>query len=88
LVGILEARIPKFYGLISYALYIIHLPVALWVDRFTDLSRFGAPIGLSRNMVDFVVVAAVSTVLATFSYYAVERPFLRLKDRLKDRSAA
>ena len=82
-VAILETRSLRFLGLISYALYIVHLPVGEWLEKNVDLERLGAVVGLSADMADFVIVSAVSILLATLSYHLVEKRFLALKQRLK-----
>ena len=82
-VAVLETRPLRFLGLISYALYIVHLPIGEWLEKAVDLQALGARVGLSADMVDFVLVSAASIALATFSYYAIEKHFLELKKRLK-----
>ncbi len=59
-------------GKISYGLYLWHLPVyAVILPRVLDL-----PLAVRS-----AVVVAASVAVAGLSYVAVERPFLRLKDR-------
>jgi peptidoglycan/LPS O-acetylase OafA/YrhL len=55
-------------GLISYALYLYHYPIYLWLDQ-DRTHLFGAQLLLLR--------VAVTMVVATASYYVVERPFRR-----------
>ena len=62
---------------ISYALYLCHLPASRL------LQHFGAPGGLAGLLI-FVATACAA---ATLVYYAFERPFLRLRDRLPRRAA-
>jgi peptidoglycan/LPS O-acetylase OafA/YrhL len=78
-----------FLGLVSYSLYLLHVPLIEWVAHSSALA------GLNHALTDIaghphgvVALIAVPIVLAaaTASYYAVERPFLRLKSSL-DRPA-
>jgi peptidoglycan/LPS O-acetylase OafA/YrhL len=66
-------------GRISYALYLFHIPVILWL--FPDRLGWQHP-GRTLFATGLTFLAAVT------SYYCVERPFLRLKDRLRAPSPA
>jgi peptidoglycan/LPS O-acetylase OafA/YrhL len=57
---------------ISYALYLCHLPTSNVIRR---LGVQPGPLGLA-------IFVVVSCALATLVYYAFERPFLTLRDRL------
>lgn len=83
----LESAAPKFLGKVSYALYIVHLPLSYWVHEKIDLPLFGEPTGLLRDLAEFMLVAPTSLALAILSYYWIEMPFLRLKARLKGKAA-
>lgn len=83
-VRLLERQTPKFFGRISYALYIVHLPIAYWAQHSASLDAFGH--GLARDIAEFVIVAPLSIALATLSFRFVESPFLRLKARMKEAS--
>jgi peptidoglycan/LPS O-acetylase OafA/YrhL len=63
--------------LISYSLYLWHLPVILWLQSHglvfgTDLS------GLVYN---FVLVLSITIALASGTYFLVERPAMQFKKR-------
>lgn len=74
LTAILATRPFVFLGRISYALYLWHMPIFLWLGASTTS-------GYSR--VGMALLALfISLVVATLSYYVVERPFLRRKWRL------
>jgi peptidoglycan/LPS O-acetylase OafA/YrhL len=64
---LLRSRIMRHIGLISYGLYLFHVPVLLW----TPLPFEGAAL--------FAAVFAATYVIAIASYLLIERPFLMLK---------
>jgi peptidoglycan/LPS O-acetylase OafA/YrhL len=68
--AVLESRPLVFVGRISYGLYLVHMPIILWVR---PESRPAAAL----------LAAGLSFAAAVVLHYAVERPFLRLKDRLR-----
>lgn len=82
-VRLLERAPLLFLGKISYALYIVHLPLSYWAHETSVLAFAGAPTGHARDLVEFLVVTPASLALATLSHHFVEAPFLRLKARLK-----
>ena len=65
-------------GRVSYGLYLWHLPVFLVVQAQT--AGWPAP----RQV---ALALSLTTALTLFSWYAVEKPCLRLKRRLEPRSA-
>ena len=75
---VLGNRVMLYVGLVSYAVYLYHLAVIKQLDdwfgdSFADMSL------LPRTAIYFVLGAAGATLLASLSYYVVERPALRLK---------
>lgn len=75
----LDAKPFHFVGLISLSVYLWHFPVLLLLGRY-HLQAGDSWGGMLRNV---VVVAAVTIVLATITYYAVERPGLDLVKRFR-----
>jgi peptidoglycan/LPS O-acetylase OafA/YrhL len=69
-------RMPPVVGLgrISYGVYLWHYPIALGADR---------ALGSWPAVARFVVVAPLSIAIAAASYRFVEKPFLRIKDRIR-----
>jgi peptidoglycan/LPS O-acetylase OafA/YrhL len=68
---ILNNRVASFFGRISYSLYLFNPLVVYFVGRMPGLNGFTrVAIGLSGAIL-----------AATLSYYLIERPFLRMKDR-------
>jgi peptidoglycan/LPS O-acetylase OafA/YrhL len=63
-----------YVGRISYGIYLWHHPIVVLVDR---------QFGYRRSFHAFLLVAAITLPVATASYYGLERPFLRLKDRFR-----
>lgn len=68
---ILSSRLLVGVGRISYALYLFHMPLQYWI----------APRQLGWSLGTLIVVS-ISVAFAVLSYYAIERPCLRLKSRL------
>jgi peptidoglycan/LPS O-acetylase OafA/YrhL len=72
-----------FVGLVSYGVYLWHLAVVNRVARatadwMTDTLGLGVE---ARFIVIFTLAGAGATAIATASFYALERPLLRLKRR-------
>jgi peptidoglycan/LPS O-acetylase OafA/YrhL len=77
---ILGNRTVAWLGLISYGIYLWHLPLVAKVGE--GLERIGIePSGLLLTLTLIGLVAAVTVSCAAFSYYVVERPLLKLKER-------
>jgi peptidoglycan/LPS O-acetylase OafA/YrhL len=68
-------------GLISYGIYLWHFPLVEQVGARWESYFAITPRGAFGSLLVFVSVAAVTIVCAAFSYYVVERPLLRLKER-------
>nr|NJM02123.1 acyltransferase [Desulfobacula sp.] len=65
----LESRFIKFIGIISYGIYIYHLPI----QRFTEKMMTKGGVNIESNWMLFGVTAfMVSIVVAGFSYYTLE----------------
>ena len=70
---VLAHPVAAWTGLVSYGVFLWHGGVLPVLD---DLGLAGAPYPVFA-----VVAVACSLALGALSYYVVERPFLRLKDR-------
>ena len=71
-------------GRFSYALYIFHHPVAIYLgSRWIPVDSIPQILGseLPGQVVFIVLAGAVSFGLAWISWHVIESPFLRLKDR-------
>jgi peptidoglycan/LPS O-acetylase OafA/YrhL len=67
LLYVFERPILVGLGRISYALYLFHMPICQWLEP-----RGAGPIALAVGL---------SVVAAVFSFYVIERPFIRAKQR-------
>ena len=80
----------RFLGKYSYALYVFHQPVAVLLAAFglpSILMRLGASeFAAQMGYAGFATLASV--VLALWSWNAFEKHFLKLKDRVGQRSAS
>ena len=76
----LEHRILRFFGAISYSLYLIHGSIAMALKPSWPVFATG-PTWLSFAMSRlsfFATILTISTVLAYYSYIFLERRFLSL----------
>ncbi|MBM3771133.1 MAG: acyltransferase [Acidimicrobiia bacterium] len=78
--SVLRFRGLTYLGLISYSLYLTHLPVMTYLPTF--LRRFGVTSPSVQVMATWIAIFCVPVVL----YVCVERPILRLKDRVPYRA--
>jgi peptidoglycan/LPS O-acetylase OafA/YrhL len=74
----------RFFGRYSYALYVFHHPVVLWM-RETPLNVSRLPLILGSRLpaqaLYFMTCLGISLGLALLSWHLIEAPFLRLKKR-------
>ncbi|MFB4297714.1 acyltransferase family protein [Actinomadura sp. NTSP31] len=75
-VAVLGNRLVRSVGLISYGIYLWHQPI---IQAWYDIT--GRPLWHRDFWVLFPVTMAGSLVVATVSYFAVEKPFQLLRDR-------
>jgi peptidoglycan/LPS O-acetylase OafA/YrhL len=82
---LIEIPVLKFFGEISYGLYLIH---TLILNIFDNLHRLFYPqipayyLNFSVMLVRFGVCSVIAIFIATLSRWYLEEPFLRLKGRL------
>lgn len=82
---ILNTRILKFFGKISYALYVFHLPINIlllpltleWITASGEMSLTAA------RTIAAILLAIAAIILSTLSAHFFEKPFLQLKQRFK-----
>jgi peptidoglycan/LPS O-acetylase OafA/YrhL len=74
---ILGNRVVAWIGLISYGIFLWHHPIALKLTSADHQSLFGGWRMLGITGATFLI----ATACATASYYLLERPILRYKDR-------
>jgi peptidoglycan/LPS O-acetylase OafA/YrhL len=81
---LLSNRLLGFVGVISYSLYLVHLPI-LYRIQIPLLGLVGgkAPGWTARAVAGTVAALAASLALSTLTYRLVERPFLRRKARIR-----
>jgi peptidoglycan/LPS O-acetylase OafA/YrhL len=74
---VLGNRVVAWIGLISYGIFLWHHPIALKLTSADHQSLFGSARMLGITGATFLI----ATACATTSYYLIERPILRYKDR-------
>jgi peptidoglycan/LPS O-acetylase OafA/YrhL len=85
---ILAAAPIAWLGMVSYGIYLYHLAVAEFIGLPKDPGHFSASgLGLAQKIhhattpILFILTLALASVLAALSYYLIELPFLRRKER-------
>lgn len=85
LLNILETKILKFYGKISYSLYLIHFSVLYLLARFM-FERINLPFTdyyFLTHLALFIISLAISTVISQLVYQYIEKPSLVLSHKLQ-----
>ena len=76
---ILETKVLKYLGKISYGLYVYHLAIIWFVGRIRDWwPVFEEP---QAKLLTAVISLPVTILIASLSYFLLEKPLLNLKDR-------
>lgn len=75
-------------GIISYGIYLWHLPLIPKIGHLTTSTLRLGPSGPLTTLAVFLVTTVVVTLCAALSYYLVEKPILRFKERRRSRSEA
>ncbi len=89
--SLLENRIIQFFGKISYGLYLYHLIISSllsdWFSSYWDSVRTFVPgiLGYNSYIVSFPLYLSITILSASLSYYIIERPFLRVKEKLENK---
>ncbi len=79
---VMSIRPLRFIARISYGLYLVHLP--LFPLSYYIAGQITGPEGPLAFIGTFMVIfLTISCGMATILYFIVERPFLKLKDRMK-----
>ncbi len=77
--AILRSPVLTFFGLISYAFYVIHVFVLQAYDHFSNIPIAGNDLAYATRM---VVVFSISIGLSLLSRYVIELPALSLRNRV------
>jgi len=86
LTRLLEVPVLRWFGRLSYGLYLWHLPVYYLYNHL--FPKFPSDSYTVSIMVPFVCKFAASVAVAAVSFYFIERPALRLKSRFRAEAAA
>ena len=77
--GLFGSAFLLFFARISYCLYLVHLPLIPFAKALAGRGSAAEP-GFALF---FVIFVALSIQAALLLHYLVEKPFLRLKDRIR-----
>lgn len=70
----------RIIGTLSYAMYLVHLPVAFYLPRLISVEDRSNYVGsFAYTLFAFAIICAVASIL----HHAVEKPFLSLKSRFR-----
>jgi peptidoglycan/LPS O-acetylase OafA/YrhL len=80
---LLNNRFLKFFGRISYGLYVYHWPIYIILfDRLTSWSIAHGVAGAKlAPFLSALAITIIAIIISVISYRYFERPFLKLKDR-------
>jgi peptidoglycan/LPS O-acetylase OafA/YrhL len=82
---LLESAPLKFIGAISYGIFVFHYPIINFTTR--HLNNYGIDIAENWSLAALLVLL-ITMLIATLSYYLVERPVLRFTRRWSKLSAS
>ena len=77
---VLSTRLLAWLGIISYGIYLWHLPLIPRIGSWASDLLGVRPRGLLFTLLLYLLVAGAATACAATSYYLVERPILRFKN--------
>ncbi|WP_162055314.1 acyltransferase family protein [Pontibacter pamirensis] len=80
---LLTNKLISFIGMISYGLYLYHFPI-FYFFGITQKQLQGEAVSLGSFILPLLLVFLIPVV----SYYVVEKPLLKLKDRIEKKKAA
>ncbi len=75
---LLDCRLSMYIGRISYGIYLLHIPVQLSWQSVIAPDTDSLPM-YAYGMLDLLGICISSILLASLSWFALERPLLRLK---------
>lgn len=78
---VLEKAPLRGLGLISYSVYLWHVPIIWWLK----LHGFTSESGVAGLLFDCLLVACLTLLASTATFLLVERPAMRLRTRLAPR---
>lgn len=78
-------RVLRFFGKISYGLYVYHWPVYILLFDYSvyRITERGLASDQMAQFISGLIVTAVAILISTISYRYFERPLLKLKERFK-----
>ena len=82
-VGIFCSRVLGYFGIISYSMYMWHVPVVLYGRNYLRLLGVRGGIGWTpTNLLCVLGLTLACVAISELTYRVIELPFLRRKTRL------
>jgi peptidoglycan/LPS O-acetylase OafA/YrhL len=80
----------RMLGVYSYALYVFHFPISIWVQQrlFPELARRAGASALFMELQYLLVAGGLSLLAAWLSWHLWEKHFLNLKNRFRSAPVA
>ncbi len=76
---LISNKILAYIGRISYSFYLIHVPIMYYINKYFLLIQNGFTLIFLSKL---LLILAITLVLSSLTYRFIEKPFLRIKDRL------
>lgn len=80
-VGLFDSRPLRYVGKVSYGVYLFHLPILWWLDRYMQMSGWDA---LDYPWLFAASAFGLSLVAAALSFHLLEQPLMRRVRRAGD----
>jgi peptidoglycan/LPS O-acetylase OafA/YrhL len=81
--ALISNRLLALFGLLSYSLYLVHVPIVLGVVEFLSAHDVAYDAGWPARIATILGIFTLCLALSAFTYRFIERPFLLRKARIE-----